>query len=218
MHMRLAERVASMMTRLSTKDRETLLQVALAAIRESVSSREGRAIEIDARDYAPSLQEHRAAFVTLHNSGRLRGCRGSVSADESLVVCTARSARAAALFDERFHPVTEAEIRELQIHVSILGEPEEIPVAAERELLEFLQPGVHGLIVRAAGKEALFLPSVWQKLPDPAEFVQHLKSKAGLSPTLQYADTVWRCFTVDEFEGYASEICAFDDEDQTSRA
>ena len=27
-----------------------------------------------------------------------------------------------------------------------------------------------------------FLPSVWSSLPEPSEFVRHLKLKAGLSP------------------------------------
>ena len=71
----------------------------------------------------------------------------------------------------------------------------------EAELLSSLRVGVDGLILREGALQALFLPSVWQKLPDPCEFVEHLKIKAGLSKTFWSSTIVCERFTVEEIGG-----------------
>jgi hypothetical protein len=35
-------------------------------------------------------------------------------------------------------------------------------------------------MIQDAGRSALFLPSVWEELPDPRQFLTRLKLKAGL--------------------------------------
>ena len=37
-----------------------------------------------------------------------------------------------------------------------------------------------GVIIKHGYRRATFLPQVWEQLPDPAEFLAHLKRKAGL--------------------------------------
>ncbi|MEE8393678.1 MAG: AMMECR1 domain-containing protein, partial [Rhodospirillales bacterium] len=49
------------------------------------------------------------------------------------------------------------------------------------DLLGQLRPGEDGLIIEDAGKRALFLPSVWEGLPKPENFLTHLKLKAGMA-------------------------------------
>ena len=44
-----------------------------------------------------------------------------------------------------------------------------------------LRPHVAGLIIRDGDKRAVFLPQVWEELPDPTTFMIHLKRKAGLA-------------------------------------
>jgi AMMECR1 domain-containing protein len=39
---------------------------------------------------------------------------------------------------------------------------------------------VDGLIIEDAGRRSLFLPSVWEELPDRRQFLMALKLKAGL--------------------------------------
>jgi AMMECR1 domain-containing protein len=56
-------------------------------------------------------------------------------------------------------------------------------MASESELLRTLRPGRDGLILREAGRMALFLPQVWEMLPSPAAFVTALKEKAGMPLT-----------------------------------
>lgn len=50
------------------------------------------------------------------------------------------------------------------------------------DLLAQLRPRKDGLIVEDAGRRALFLPAVWDQLPDPEQFFERLLAKAGLSP------------------------------------
>jgi hypothetical protein len=50
----------------------------------------------------------------------------------------------------------------------------------EAHLLAQLRPGVDGLIIEDLGRRALFLPSVWEELPDRRRFLMTLKLKAGL--------------------------------------
>ena len=122
--------------------------------------------------------------------GRLRGCVGSLQARLPLVADVAQSAFAAAFRDTRFAPLGPAEADDLDIHISILSPLEPLVVASEAELLETLRPGVDGLVLCEGALRGTFLPAVWERLPDPRQFVQELKRKAGLqgdywSPTLE---------------------------------
>ena len=54
-------------------------------------------------------------------------------------------------------------------------------VRDEADLLAQLRPGIDGLVIADGGKRALFLPSVWDQLPDKRAFLMHLKRKAGMA-------------------------------------
>ena len=136
------------------------------------------------------LLAQRATFVTLTIGGQLRGCRGSLIPHRSLLLDVADNAWQSAYGDPRFPPLSAAELEHLAFHVSILSTPRRIPVATEAELLRELRPDTDGLIIRDGPRQSLFLPSVWEQLPDPTAFLQHLKVKAGLpadhwSPTFE---------------------------------
>jgi len=64
--------------------------------------------------------------------------------------------------------------------LSILSPLEPLPVADESDLLRQLRPGIDGLVRRDRSHRGTFLPSVWESLCEPAEFVRQLKHKAGL--------------------------------------
>jgi AmmeMemoRadiSam system protein B/AmmeMemoRadiSam system protein A len=122
-----------------------------------------------------------ACFVTLTKRGQLRGCIGSLQAHRALAVDLLDNAVAAAVRDPRFPAVTAAELVELQIEVSLLTPAQPFPYSSPEDLLRRLQPGVHGVILSKGGRRATFLPQVWEQLPDPVQFLQHLCQKAGLS-------------------------------------
>jgi len=159
--------------------RERLLSEARRALVEGVKS--GHPPVVDLAKYPDILRKQRATFITLEKRGQLRGCIGHLEASQPLILDVMENTVAAALEDPRFEPVTADETKSLTISISILTPPEPMQIQGEADLLRQLRPGVDGLIIGEGRRRATFLPSVWDELPDPAEFVQHLKRKAGWS-------------------------------------
>jgi AmmeMemoRadiSam system protein A len=157
-------------------DRElglALLRLARAAIAERLGFAAQPAPDHDA------LARPGATFVTLTLKGDLRGCIGTLAAFRRLDDDVRANALAAAFRDPRFPPLERAEYENTSIEVSLLGPSLPLPVTGEEELLARLRPGSDGLILEHAGQRATFLPQVWESLPEPREFVQALKRKAG---------------------------------------
>jgi hypothetical protein len=156
-------------------------RILLRIARESLGEALGTGM---AADYRESwLQEPGACFVTLTLWGELRGCVGSVRAYRPLFDDVWLNARASAFHDTRFAPVERDELSEIAIEVSLLSQPEPLAsFAREEEAVAALRPGVDGVILESGLHRGTFLPQVWEQLPDPTEFLAHLKRKAGLSP------------------------------------
>lgn len=165
---------------LSPADLATLVEVAERSITLAVRDRVTWWPE--PTDYAPILREPRAAFVTLKRDDRLRGCIGTMVGGRPLVECVADRARAAAFDDPRFASVRPDELADLDIDVSVLSPMEPFVVDGYDSLVHTLHPGRDGLLVEAGPYRATFLPSVWDELPQPADFVAALWRKAGMPP------------------------------------
>jgi AmmeMemoRadiSam system protein A len=182
----------------SPEEREVLLDVARRSIRHGLD--EGDALSINVSNYSPHLGKLGASFITLNRMGELRGCIGTLEAHQPLVQDVAEHAWAAAFRDPRFPPLRQDEFSDLEIHISVLSEPEPIEFQNEADLLEQIQPGTDGLIIEDAGHRGTFLPSVWEQLPHKEDFLAHLKRKAGLSVS-HWSDSVkvWR-YTTESFE------------------
>lgn len=166
-----------------------LLDVARRSIDHGV--RVGAPLPVDPSEFAPELRATRATFITLHRNGQLRGCVGGLEPRLPLVADVAQSAFSAAFRDTRFAPVGAAELDDLHIHLSILSPLEPVIVRSEEELLEKLRPGVDGLVLSEGSLRGTFLPAVWERLPEPRQFLFELKRKAGLqgdywSPRLEF--------------------------------
>lgn len=138
-------------------------------------------LQPDPADYPNNLCQIRATFVTLDINHALRGCIGTLEASRPLIVDVAHNAYAAAFNDPRFPALTLSERKYLRIHISILTPPVPFEVSTEQDLLDKLIPGVDGLILQDTHHRSTFLPSVWESLPNPRDFLAHLKLKAGLS-------------------------------------
>lgn len=167
-------------SRFTAAQRRALLDLARASIRHGLD--QGRALPVDPETFDPALREPGAAFVTLHRAGQLRGCIGSLEARRPLVEEISHHAFAAAFHDPRFPPLTRGEYPELDLELSILGPAQTLQFSDEADLLRQLRPGVDGLILEEKGRRATFLPTVWESLPEPADFLAELKRKAGLPP------------------------------------
>lgn len=160
--------------------------VLLKLARGTIAARLGRpAPALTAAERArPELSAPGASFVTLTIGGELRGCIGTLSAHRPLGEDVAAHGAAAAFEDPRFAPLTAAEYPRVRVEVSVLGEPRELPVTDEADALRKLRPGRDGVILTRGRLRATFLPQVWEELPDPREFLRHLKQKAGLPADL----------------------------------
>lgn len=132
-------------------------------------------------DIPPVLTEYGASFVTLKlKTGELRGCIGSVYPTKPLILDIIDNAKNAGFQDPRFEPLTVDELPNLQFSVSILSSIERINFKDERDLLSQIYP--HGVILAERDRRAVYLPIVWEQLPDRAVFLNSLKEKAGLAP------------------------------------
>lgn len=172
-------------------EQDTLLALARRAIAYGVTHQ--RPPEIDVLALPEVLREPGAAFVTLHLHGELRGCVGSLEARQALALDVAENAFNAAFRDPRFAPLTEPELDAIDIHISVLTPAQPLTVSSEQDLLRQLRPGTDGVIIEEGRRRGTFLPSVWEQLPEPRDFVRQLKRKAGFpeaywSPNVR----VWR--------------------------
>ena len=145
------------------------------------------------------LEEPAAVFVTLTRDGQLRGCIGSLEAHRSLYDDVTQNARAAAFGDPRFPPLAADELPATRIEISVLTAPQPLPFGEEEALLH-LRPGIDGVIFRSGAHCALFLPQVWEQLPEPHEFIAHLKRKAGLPANLRAEDAQLSVFQVEKYQ------------------
>lgn len=155
---------------LSDVERRRLLAIAREAIRARLRN----------QPYSPppvegALATPAGAFVSVHRGRQLRGCIGYVERDRRLVEVVARAAAAAAAEDPRFAPLTEEELPQVTLEISVLGPLEPV------ERIEDIEIGHHGLVVEDGWRRGLLLPQVATEWGwDRETFLDHTCLKAGL--------------------------------------
>lgn len=180
-------------------ERTILLDIAARSITHGLEHQ--RPPDLDPAEYPEPLRAIRATFVTLERHADLRGCIGVLDAFRPLVMDVAHNAFAAAFEDPRFPPLRAAEYPELSLKLSILTPAEPLSFTSEAELLARIRPGIDGLILSDSGHRGTFLPSVWEQLPNPRDFLGHLKRKAGL-PMGYWSDSLRIArYTTESFGG-----------------
>jgi AmmeMemoRadiSam system protein A len=170
-----------------------LLPIARAAI--------ARALRVPhaADESAPWLAEHGACFVTLTQSGELRGCIGSLQARQSLLEDVKGNAVSAALRDPRFAPLRAEELDITTVEVSLLSATQPMAVRDEADALAQLRPHVDGVIFEFGRYRSTFLPQVWESLAQPRDFLAMLKRKAGLPDDFWAAEVKLSRYTVSKW-------------------
>jgi AmmeMemoRadiSam system protein B/AmmeMemoRadiSam system protein A len=159
---------------LNKEQRKKLLEIARKSIEAYLKN--GKKMELVESD--PLLSREMGSFVTLHESGQLRGCIGNMVGVQPLYLTVRDMAVEAATGDPRFSPVKPSELKNIEIEISVLSPLEKVDSADKIEL------GTHGVIIRRGFNSGVFLPQVatetgWTK----EEFLSHLCSqKAGLPP------------------------------------
>jgi AmmeMemoRadiSam system protein B/AmmeMemoRadiSam system protein A len=172
--------------RLDDPSRRGLLDAARAAIDYGIKN--AKPPQVTLNSVPRPLLAMRATFVTLNLRDQLRGCIGSLVAHRPLILDVMESAYKAAFSDPRFPPLTPEELAQLDIEISILSTPRPIEFKTQDQLLQALRPEKDGLIIDDAGRRSLFLPKVWEAVPQPQAFLAHLKAKAGL-PADHWSET-----------------------------
>lgn len=166
-----------MQQKLTLEEQKILLRLAREAMERGVKNEE--LPPLDPSSLPSSLREEGSSFITLTSHGELRGCIGSLEPYESLAEDVRQHAVAAALNDPRFPPLREDELNQIQIEVSRLTRPIPLDYKDANDLLSKLHPHVDGVILRDTFHRATFLPQVWEKIPDPEEFLNNLCYKMG---------------------------------------
>jgi hypothetical protein len=159
---------------LNDAQRKRLLQIA----RESITSyvKDGKRKTFTEKD--PLLNESLGAFVTLHETGELRGCIGNMVGQGPLYQTIADMSVESATGDPRFPRLSAKEIPNIVIEISVLSPMNRISGHEEIKI-----PG-HGVLVRKGFASGVYLPQVadetgWNK----EEFMSSLCAhKAGLPP------------------------------------
>ena len=130
------------------------------------------------------FNDKHGAFVTIHTypDHDLRGCIGIPLPVMPLKEAITEGAKSATR-DPRFLPLSENELGNIIIEVTILTKPELIKVNDPKEYLSEIEIGRDGLIVEQSYFKGLLLPQVpveqkWNK----EEFLSHTCLKAGLMP------------------------------------
>lgn len=185
----------------SEKDGASFLELARQSIREKLDPK---------KDEHPSLKEQfgenitsgkRGVFVSLHKHGSLRGCIGNIEPVKPVLEGIVENAKHAAFNDSRFQPLSQSELDETKIEVSILTLPQKINYSNSQDLLEKIRPWKDGVIIKKSFHQATFLPQVWKQLPRPEDFFSHLCLKAGLSSTAwEKGDLEVSIYQVQSFE------------------
>jgi len=161
---------------LSTEGKQNLLALARLGIQTELTGR-----PLDSADYQTSLSnELWGCFVTLHEDGELRGCIGEIEPTAPLETLLVRMAQAAAFSDPRFEKVTERELEQIKIEISLLSSPEPVEGNNNEDKIAVLRPFVDGVILEVNQRRATFLPQVWDQLKDPSSFISALCQKAAL--------------------------------------
>lgn len=174
-----------------------LLDLADATIRRGLTGRQPAFPEPDR--LPRGLRRRVGVFVTLSVGDELNGCIGSVEAPDPLGLTVPHLAWSAAFADPRL-PALEADgYPSLTIEISVLSPLVPIAVRDRTDLVAAIEPRVHGLQIGRGRRRGLFLPAVWDQLPDPDDFVDRLFAKATLRPDPWPADLEASRFTVEKY-------------------
>lgn len=158
------------------KAEHLLIRLARRAIQNSFDSRTDNFRDLE-QAIPKEYLEKKGTFVTLTINGRLRGCIGNIIGTKSIFDGVISNSRFAAFQDPRFDGLTEKEFEKIDIEVSILSKPEDCT-------LEKIKKG-DGVIIRQGLASAVYLPQVWEQLPEKESFLGSLCEKAGLE---------WNCY------------------------
>lgn len=137
---------------LTESEKSELLQIARTTILTFLQ--EKRIPVIDSSALPQALRGKAGAFVTLKKSGDLRGCIGHFEADNPLYKIVQQMAIASATQDYRFPTVTMAEMKSIDLEISVLTPMQKI------SNVNSIRLGTDGIYIKKGSRSGTFLPQV----------------------------------------------------------
>jgi len=179
-----------MNTALNEEQQKLLLGLARQAIEYYLKTE--KTLESNVEDKV--LKEERGAFVTLKVDNELRGCIGYPLPYRPLYETVIEVAISASSQDYRFQPITQDELKDTKIEISVLSLPEPVDDVKKIEV------GKHGIIISKSINKGLLLPQVpleynW----DLETYLRHGCLKAGLDEDEWKKDATIETFTAQVF-------------------
>lgn len=125
----------------------------------------------------------KGVFITIYKKDslkaerNLRGCIGTfMPTKENIALEIIDNAISAAIYDYRFAPVTESELKNLQYEVSLLNPPEWVDSVGKLDAKKY------GVIVKSPdGRTGLLLPDI-EEINTPRHQILIACQKAGIDP------------------------------------
>ncbi|MCW8837125.1 MAG: AmmeMemoRadiSam system protein A [Thiovulaceae bacterium] len=155
-------------------EKNLLKKIARDTLYEAVIN--SKKFEVDATEFSPSLKINVGAFVTLYKNKQLRGCIGTFEPKEPLYEVIRNMSISSAFHDTRFNPVTEDELDDIEIEISVLTPRKKI------NSLDEIIIGKHGIYIQKGSRGGTYLPHVATQMGwNVEEFVKSCAlEKAGI--------------------------------------
>jgi AmmeMemoRadiSam system protein A len=116
------------------------------------------------------------AFVTIRINGELRGCIGFLEATMPLALVVGEAGVKAALEDPRFPPMSQEELAEAVLEISVLN-----PMRIVHDISD-VRVGEHGVMLEHGPYRGVLLPQVATEFGwNNEEFLDAVSRKAGLN-------------------------------------
>jgi AmmeMemoRadiSam system protein A len=186
-----------MQARLAPATRQWLLATARHALADALGV---PAAPVGPAPDDPRLDELMRLFVSWHEGPRLVGCIGTLEAHASLKDAVRHYAVEAGLHDPRTPTPAPSDLPRLRCEISVLTPPEPMAEQGLAEITAALVPGRDGVVLRDGERRAVFLPVVWESLPEPTAFVAALCHKARIDPDRRAAFVRGERFYAERFE------------------
>jgi AmmeMemoRadiSam system protein B/AmmeMemoRadiSam system protein A len=162
---------------LNEEEKNELKEIARMALYEAVTNQ--KRIQLDPQKLSAKLSQHLGAFVTLSRKSKLRGCIGRFEPNQPLYEVVIEMAISASRYDTRFTPVTQDELEDIDIEISVLTPRRQV------SSLDEVIIGKHGIYVEYGSLNGTYLPQVatdmgWNK----EQFIQSCcAEKARINPS-----------------------------------
>jgi hypothetical protein len=158
------------------QEKELLIGIARNAISSMLDNRKNLLPDEDT--LSQNLKGIFGAFVSVYIDHKLRGCIGRLETSQPLYQTINSIAKAAAMHDTRFEPVSVDEIDTMTVEISVLTPLKKV------ESIDEIVPGKHGVLIRKDYKSGTFLPQVARRTGwDTIELLRQCSErKAGLGP------------------------------------